>query len=243
MPSGPSWVPRNLSQADAEIVLFEGARSGERKVSSPSCITTVSILPPRSARAVATMSRAPLTALRSLPVTSMKRSCLPTVTVVRTPLIMGGKERTEPFLSRMIGYWSKPSRRWAYALPFSFLSRISDRSISSSMARGTNLTEWGSTSLYTNGGSTLFRSWMPMASLLLFLPMVMCSFSCSSIMDLRNSSSMSTPLTTPQRNQGLMALTLGSTVTSMSPSVTSYFFIPGSMSRNARSALARPSTL
>ena len=62
-------------------------------------------------------------------------------------------------------------------------------------------------------------------------------------MDLRNSSSMSTPLTTPQRNQGLSSFTLGSTVTSTSPSATSYLFIPGSMSRNARSALARPSTL
>ena len=113
MPSGPSSVPRNLSHADAEMVLLEGVRSGERKVSSPSCMMTVSILPPRSARAVATMSRAPFTALRSLPVTSMNRSCFPTVTVVSTPLMIGGNDRTDPFLSRMIGYSSKPSRRWA----------------------------------------------------------------------------------------------------------------------------------
>ena len=93
------------------------------------------------------MSRAPLTAFLSLPVTSMNRSCLPTVTVVRTPFMIGGNDSTEPFLSRMTGYLSNPSRRCAYALPFSFLSRISARSISSSMARGTNLTEWGSASL------------------------------------------------------------------------------------------------
>ena len=65
------------------------------------------------------------------------------------------------------------------------------------------------------------RSWMPIASLLLFLPMVTCSFSWSSIMDLSISSSMSTPITAPQRKYGLADLTLGSTVTSMSDFPTS----------------------
>ena len=52
---------------------------------------------------------------------------------------------------------------------------------------------------------------MPMASLDLFLPMVMCSFSCISMMDLRKVSSMVTSNTAPQRNTGLTSLTLSST--------------------------------
>ena len=147
VPSGPISLPRNLSQADAEILLTAGVRSGDLNVASPSCMITDSILPPRSARAHATMSKAPLTALASLPVTSMKRSCLPTVTVVRRPLMMGGNERTCPSESRMTGYSDIPSRSLLYSLPFSFLSRISAMSISSSMARGTKRMEWGSASL------------------------------------------------------------------------------------------------
>ncbi len=71
-----------------------------------------------------------------------------------------------------------------------------------------------------NGGLTLERSWMPIASLLLFLPMVMWSFSCISIMDLRSSSVTSTPRTIPQRKYGRTSLTLRSMVTSMSDSPT-----------------------
>ena len=93
------------------------------------------------------MSRAPLTAFRSLPVTSTKRLRLPTVTVVSAPLMIGGKERTLPCLSCMTGYLSMPARRWAYPTPFSCLERISSMSISSVLASGTNLTECGSASL------------------------------------------------------------------------------------------------
>ncbi len=101
-----------------------------------------------------------------------------------------------------------------YSLPFSFFSRIWARSSSSSMASGTNLTERGSLTVYVNGALTFERSWMPMASLLLFLPMVMWSFSCSSMRDLRNSSVISTSRTTPQRKYGRTALTFGSMNTS-----------------------------
>ena len=144
VPSGPRSRPRNLSQASTDTFLTEGVRSGDSNTSSPSCMVTDSILPPRSAMAVATMSRAPFTALRSVPVTSMNRSCFPTVTVVSLPLMIGGNDSTCPSASKMTGYSENPSRSLLYSLPFSFFSRIWARSSSSSIASGTNFTERGS---------------------------------------------------------------------------------------------------
>ncbi len=41
VPSGPRLFPRNLSHADADIVLVEGERSGDLNVSVPSCMMTL----------------------------------------------------------------------------------------------------------------------------------------------------------------------------------------------------------
>ena len=67
--------------------------------------------------------------------------------------------------------------------------------IFSVFAKGTNENLSGSTASKVNGGVTLSRSCMPMASLALFLPTVMCSFSCISIMERSAVSSTSTPKT------------------------------------------------
>ncbi len=172
VPDGSSAVPRNLSHLHEEIMRSEGVRSGEMKSSAPSCMWTAPMLPPLSARAVQTMSRAPFTALRSVPVTSMKRLRVSVVTVVRAPLIMGGNDSTLPSESLMMGYFSAPLSRSAYSRPFSCFSSISSRSISSVLARGTNLASLGSSREYVKGGTTLSRSCMPIASLLLLRPMV-----------------------------------------------------------------------
>ena len=77
----------------AFTVQEEGSRLGERKSPSRLLTRTLSILPPRSAREVTTMFRA-LKTMPSIPVTSMNRSSVSSVTDVSSPLMMGGKEST-----------------------------------------------------------------------------------------------------------------------------------------------------
>jgi len=109
MPSASSSMPRRALVAATSSIHSLGSRSGVM----PCCVPwsfTLLILPPLSAMEVATMLRAPEMALRSVPVTSKNTFLVSSVTVVSTPLIMGGNESTSPLLSTSRGYLSLPSR-------------------------------------------------------------------------------------------------------------------------------------
>ncbi len=108
--SGEMSFPMKPAHSDADMLQEAGERSGDRYSDSPA-IVTAPMDPPLSAIAVTTMSRAVFTALPSIPVTSMNRFFVSVVTVVRVPLITGGKESTSPLASVMIGYLVFPSRR------------------------------------------------------------------------------------------------------------------------------------
>src|SRR5947208_1582730 len=141
-----------------------GERSGVAKVLSAYFVRTSSIWPPRSAKAVARIARQPLTASRSVPVTSRNRFLVSDVSCVRIPLITGGKLRTLPAESVMIGNSGLGSTRWANSRPFSCFARISERSISCASPSGVKRTSRGRTALYVNGGETRSRVWIPMAT-------------------------------------------------------------------------------
>jgi len=135
-------------------------------------IVTVPILPPRSAREVTTILSAVYT-FRSRPVTSMNRSRVPWLTLVRCPLIIGGNESTWSLASSIRGYLSNPSMRCAYFTPFGWRSSISCMVMGSSKSRGTKLKS-GSAATYLNGGSISLISCMPMETFLRSLPRPQC---------------------------------------------------------------------
>src|SRR3989344_2689232 len=90
---------------------------------------TISILPPCSASTEATMETACLTPLSLVPCVSMKTFLVLSVSFVSSPFIMGGKERTSPFASVIIG--QRSPTKCANAMPFSCLFKISRGVISS----------------------------------------------------------------------------------------------------------------
>jgi len=61
----------------------------------------------------------------SRPVTSINRSVVSSVTFVSSPFIMGGNESTLSFESRISGYFSNFSRRFANLIPLGCFLRIS----------------------------------------------------------------------------------------------------------------------
>ena len=90
-----------------------GSRSGALAVPVGPETFTVLTLPPRSASAVVTMFTALLTAFMSVPVQSTKMLRVDSVTAVLMPFMIGGKDRTSPTLSTIMGYLLLPSRTYA----------------------------------------------------------------------------------------------------------------------------------
>ncbi len=87
--------------------------------------------------------RALLTALKSVPVTSMNMFSVSGVKAVTTPLMIGGKESTCSFSSRIRGSKFLPSRIQPYSRPFSCSFRIRPRDISLDPPRGTKANSSG----------------------------------------------------------------------------------------------------
>ena len=133
-------------------------------------------MPPLSDIDRHTSSRQDSQALISHPVTSMKKSSVPALTVVWLPLIIGGNERTISSESRITGKRSIPSIRWEYSAPFGCSSRIRSIVISSEQASGMK-EKFDGTVVALNGGFREFRSWTPIDANFLLLPNVMCNFS------------------------------------------------------------------
>ena len=78
---------------------------------------TLSMAPPRSAIERQIKSKHASQARSSHPVTSMKKSVVPSLTVVWSPLMIGGNESRSSLESRMTGKPASPSIRWAYSIP------------------------------------------------------------------------------------------------------------------------------
>ena len=71
--------------------------------------------------------------------------------------MIGGNDRTLSSESKMTGNLSIPSNKPAYSIPFGCFSRISERDISSSIARGINRV-FGEHALTLNGGLIVSKS-------------------------------------------------------------------------------------
>ncbi len=148
--------PSRAFASSTAIRRVTGLRSGVVHPVSGVCICTDSIFPPRSASAVVTMFNATDTDL-SVPVTSMNRSSVSSLTRVSVPLMIGGNDSTLPRESRIRGYLSNFSTRCANLTPFGCSVRISSIDIGTSKSRGTN-SKVGSAAMYSNGGVTRSRS-------------------------------------------------------------------------------------
>ena len=82
----------------------------------------------------------------------MKKSVVDSLTVVWSPLMIGGKESMSSLQSRITGKESNSSMRWAYSIPLGCSPRICSILISSVIARGTK--EWEEGTVTTLNGAT-----------------------------------------------------------------------------------------
>ncbi len=79
------------------------------------------------------------------------------MTVVWSPLMIGGKESMSSLESRITGYESSSSMRWAYSIPLGCSPRICSMLISSVIARGTKECDAGTVTTL-NGAARADRS-------------------------------------------------------------------------------------
>ena len=132
-----SVPPINSFATSTWTFLSFGVKSGDTKVSSSYTISMDLILPPTSANEEHIMFKAWFTAFSSVPVTSTIMFFVSSESFVNSPLMIGGIDRTLLSLSRIKGYLSNLSIKWAYFSPFWFFSRISSGVSSSPISRGT----------------------------------------------------------------------------------------------------------
>ena len=175
------------SEPKSRPSIFSISRSGTRcltasprgvSVDSPSnpVTLTLSTVPPLSCSDRHTSIRHASQARSSHPVTSMKKSVVDSVTVVWSPLMMGGNDRMSSFESRMTGNVSNPSIRCAYSTPLGCSSRICFIVISSLIIRGTKECVPGTVTTL-NGSDSVDRSCTPIEANLRLRPSVRWSFS------------------------------------------------------------------
>ena len=133
------------------------------------------------------------TALSSVPVTSTMMFVVSSLSLVNSPLMIGGIDNTCSSLSIMRGYLSNLSIKWAYFSPFAWSFNISSGVISSSISRGTKEFSFFGVAMYLYGPLMTSALWTPIATFLRSLPITQWRFSWKSMMYLILSPVKSTP--------------------------------------------------